>query len=32
MEKAMLEKRRTGEASIHEEDTLRTKGQKEWEI
>ena len=31
MEKAKLKKRRTGGASIHEDSTLRKKGQKEWE-
>ena len=32
MEKAILEKRRTGEASKHEENTLRKSGgQKGWE-
>ena len=31
MEKAILEKRRTGGASEHDENTLRKTGQKEWE-
>ena len=32
MENAILKKRRTGGESKHEEDTLRKKGQKEYDL